>query len=219
MTTVINCMEEASRRQGLAAAVDALRGGSLVVLPTDTVYGIGADAFNPAAVSALLAAKHRGPDYPVAVLLGSWDDVDPLVEVVDTRMRDLVEAFWPGGVSLIVRQNPQLQWSLGDTFGTVMLRMPNHPVALQLFRLLGPMAVSSANIHGQAPATTCAQAHEQLGESVVVYLDGGESPVGAPSTIIDLTGQQPVIRRQGAVAAADIARVLGVSVESLEPAN
>jgi tRNA threonylcarbamoyl adenosine modification protein (Sua5/YciO/YrdC/YwlC family) len=160
---------------------------------------LGADAFNAAAVRRLLEVKGRGPDMPVPVLVGSWTTVDGLVTTVSTAARTLIEAFWPGGLSLVMNHAPSLAWDLGDTAGTVMIRMPMHPVALDLLRTVGPMAVSSANRSGQPPATTADAAVEQLGEDVPVYLDGGAAPVGVASTIVDLTGSVPRVLRQGAI--------------------
>nr|WP_206072415.1 L-threonylcarbamoyladenylate synthase [Antrihabitans stalactiti] len=198
------------------AATRMLKGGRLVVLPTDTLYGIAADAFDSSAVNALLRAKHRGRDMPVPVLVGSWNTIDGLVLSVRPQARELIRAFWPGGLSLVVQQAPSLAWDLGDTRGTVMLRMPLHPVALDLLREIGPLAVSSANVSGSPPARTVDEAREQFGEAVGVYLDGGESVDPVASTIVDLTGDQPRILREGAVATADIADVLGMPVETLE---
>jgi L-threonylcarbamoyladenylate synthase len=182
------------------------------VLPTDTVYGIGCDAFSSAAVAKLLAAKRRGPDMPVPVLVGSWSTIDGLVLGVPRAARDLVEAFWPGGLSIVVPHAPSLNWDLGETRGTVMLRMPLHPVALELLRDVGPMAVSSANTSGSPPATTAAEAQAQLGDAVSCYLEGGPSGEPVASTIVDLTGDEPRILREGAVTAADVAEVLGREV-------
>jgi tRNA threonylcarbamoyl adenosine modification protein (Sua5/YciO/YrdC/YwlC family) len=207
--TTFDCADPVARRAGLEAAAHAARSGHLVVLPTDTVYGIGADAFNAAAVRALLAAKGRGPDMPVPVLVGSWATIDGLVMAVPPVARTLVEAFWPGGLSLVVEHAPSLQWDLGDARGTVMLRMPLHPVALDLLRLVGPMAVSSANRSGSPPATNAAAAQTQLGEDVSVYLDGGQSPIGVASTVIDLTAEVPRVLRAGAVSIDRIREVIG----------
>ena len=149
MTETFDCLDEQSRATGIASAVSALKGGSLVVLPTDTVYGIGADAFDGEAVAALLSAKGRGRDMPVPVLVGSWHTIEGLVYSVPHTARELIRAFWPGALSLVVRQAPSLQWDLGDAHGTVMVRMPLHPVAIELLREVGPMAVSSANISGR----------------------------------------------------------------------
>ncbi len=199
----------------MSAAKNALKAGRLVVLPTDTLYGIGADAFDSEAVAALLRAKGRGRDMPVPVLVGSWNTIDGLVYSVRPQTRDLIRAFWPGGLSLVVEQAPSLAWDLGDTRGTVMLRMPLHPVALELLREVGPLAVSSANVSGQPPATTVEEAREQLGGSASVYLDGGRAEQGQASTIVDLTGATPRILREGAVPTGDVANVLGVTAESL----
>ena len=178
-------------------------------MPTDTVYGIGADAFNAPAVRALLAAKGRGPDMPVPVLVGSWATIDGLVMAVPPIARTLIEAFWPGGLSLVVEHAPSLSWDLGDARGTVMIRMPLHPVALDLLRLVGPMAVSSANRSGSPAATTAAAAEEQLGDDVSVYLDAGESPIGVASTVVDLTTEVPRVLREGAVSLDRLRDVIG----------
>lgn len=212
MSTVYDCAVPESRAAGLAAAAGAVRAGQLVVLPTDTVYGLGCDAFSSMAVQGLLDAKGRGRDMPVPVLVGSWSTVDGLVLGVPPEARRLIEAFWPGGLSIVLRHAPSLAWDLGDTRGTVMLRMPLHPVALELLRDVGPMAVSSANRSGQPPATTADQARDQLGERVPVLLDGGPAGAAVPSTVVDLTADDPVVLREGAVSVAQIGEVLGVAV-------
>jgi L-threonylcarbamoyladenylate synthase len=209
ISTVFDTGDPDGRAAGLAAAASAVRAGRLVVLPTDTLYGIGADAFDPAAVRALLAAKQRGPDMPVPVFVGSWSTIDGLVLTVPPVARDLVEAFWPGGLSLVLPHAPSLNWDLGRTRGTVMLRMPLHPVTLELLERCGPMAQSSANVSGRPPATTVEQAREQLGDEVEVYLDGGVCASGVASTIVDLTGEEPVVRREGAVTLEAVAEVVG----------
>jgi tRNA threonylcarbamoyl adenosine modification protein (Sua5/YciO/YrdC/YwlC family) len=190
----------ADTTRGVAEAVSALRRGDLAVLPTDTVYGIAADAFSPPAVDRLLAAKGRGRDMPVPVLVGSWRGLDGLAEHATPTMRALVEAFWPGPLTLIVRAAPSLAWDLGETRGTVAVRMPLHPVALAVLAETGPLAVSSANRTGMPPATDAAQAAEQLGSSVAVYLEAGSSGEAVPSTILDLTGDVPQVRRAGALS-------------------
>lgn len=215
MSTVYDCGDSGSRSAGLSAAKSALKSGRLVVLPTDTLYGIGADAFDSTAVSSLLSAKRRGRDMPVPVLVGSWHTIDGLVYSVRPGARELIRAFWPGGLSLVVQQAPSLSWDLGDTRGTVMVRMPLHPVALELLREVGPLAVSSANVSGSAPATTVEEARAQLGENVSVYLDGGIAEHAVASTIVDMTGEHPRVLRAGAVAVGAIAEVLGVEADSL----
>lgn len=215
MTDIFDCADPDQRPLGIGAAAAALKGGRLVVMPTDTVYGIGADAFNSAAVSALLSAKGRGRDMPVGVLVGSWHTIEGLVYTMPDGARDLIRAFWPGALSLVVTQAPSLQWDLGDARGTVMLRMPLHPVAIELLREVGPLAVSSANISGRPAALDANEARSQLGDLVDVYLEAGPSAQGAASTIVDLTGATPRILRPGPVSAERIAEVLALDPESL----
>ena len=207
--TTYDCADPDERRTGIDAASNAARAGQLIVMPTDTVYGIGADAFDRVAVRNLLAAKGRGPDMPVPVLVGSWSTADGLVTAMPQNGRRLIEAFWPGGLSLVVEQAPSLAWDLGEARGTVMLRMPLHPVAIDVLRAVGPMAVSSANVSGQPPATTAGLARDQLGDSVSVYLDGGPAPIGVASTVIDLTASVPRVLRQGAVTVERLREVIG----------
>jgi tRNA threonylcarbamoyl adenosine modification protein (Sua5/YciO/YrdC/YwlC family) len=215
MSEILDCADLANRPMAITAAARAVRSGSVVVLPTDTLYGIGADAFNPSAVASVLAAKGRGRDMPVPVLVGSWSTIDGLVSYVPPELRDLVEAFWPGGLTVVVEHAPSLAWDLGDARGTVAVRMPLHPVALDLLAETGPMAVSSANVSGRPPALTAQQAYAQLGESVSVYLDGGEVPVGQPSSIVDLTGEVPRVLREGAIDLTALRKV----VPGIEPAR
>jgi L-threonylcarbamoyladenylate synthase len=192
-----DCEDPDQRAEGLREAAYAVRRGELVVLPTDTVYGIGADAFTPAAVAALLAAKGRGRDLPVPVLIGSRPVLDALVGTLSETAKALVDALWPGALTIVARHTPALAWDLGDTRGTVAVRMPADLLALDLLKETGPMAVSSANRSGLPPATTCANAQAQLGESVAVYLDGGPTTTSVPSTIVDVTGDVPILLRQG----------------------
>jgi L-threonylcarbamoyladenylate synthase len=212
---IFDCADPDQRSLGIESAVGALKGGRLVVMPTDTVYGIGADAFDSTAVAALLSAKGRGRDMPVGVLVGSWHTIEGLVYTMPDGARELIRAFWPGALSLVVTQAPSLQWDLGDARGTVMLRMPLHPVAIELLREVGPMAVSSANVSGRSPAVNADEARNQLGDLVDVYLDAGPSEQQAASTIVDLTGAAPRILRAGPVSAERIADVLGTAPGSL----
>ncbi|APT92768.1 hypothetical protein CPHO_07540 [Corynebacterium phocae] len=207
--------DESTRTEGIELAIRAVKSGRQVVFPTDTLYGLGCDAFDNAAVANLLATKQRGPDMPVPVLVGSWDTYKGLVAHASDTMQLLVEAFWPGGLSIVVRQAPSLPWNLGDTRGTVMLRMPAHPVAIELLRAVGPMAVSSANISGHEPPVTAIASKQQLGSAVAVYLDGGESQLGEASTIIDISQEYPYLLREGTLSAEEIAAVIGVPAETL----
>ncbi|MGK5673605.1 L-threonylcarbamoyladenylate synthase [Micromonospora sp. URMC 106] len=193
-----DCRSPADRDRGIAAAIEAVKNGELVVLPTDTVYGIGADAFTPYAVKALLDAK-GGRHVPPPVLIGSRHTLDGLVYSLPQAARDLVEAFWPGALTIVVEHSPSLRWDLGDTSGTVAVRMPLHPVALEVLRETGPMAVASANKTGQPAALTAEQARDQLAYSVRAYLEAGPCPDPVPSTIVDLTGEAPRVLRPGAV--------------------
>lgn len=198
-------------------AVNAISRGSLVVLPTDTVYGIAADAFDSAAVAALLAAKGRGRQMPPPVLIGDVATLDGLATDVPDVARDLAEEFWPGGFTIILPAQPSLQWDLGETHGTVALRMPDHPVALALLRRTGPLAVSSANRSGHPAAIDVQEAQEQLGDSVAVYLDGGAAPGGTASTIVDATGDEIRVVRSGAVgsdALREVAPALGLEEDA-----
>ena len=215
MTRMLDCRDPQTRSAAITAAIDTVKSGRLIVLPTDTVYGIGADAFDSRAVAGLLAAKGRGRDMPVGVLVGSWHTISGLVYAVPDAAHELIRAFWPGALSLVVQQAPSLQWDLGDARGTVMLRMPLQPVALEVLSKTGPMAVSSANISGQPAATTAAEAQQQLGDLVDVYLDGGPSEQQAASTIVDLTAATPRLLREGPISAQRIAEVLGVDSGSL----
>ena len=209
MSLFYDCSDPAERAEGLEAALDSVKRGELVVLPTDTVYGIGADAFQPDAIDALLATKGRGRDMPVPVLVGSWSGLDGLTLVVTPTARELVEAFWPGALTLVVEHAPSLAWDLGDARGTVAVRMPLHPVALELLARTGPMGVSSANRTGQPPPVTAEEARDQLGYPVAVYLDAGPSGDPVPSTIVDVTGEVPRLLRAGAVPLDRLREVVG----------
>lgn len=211
MSAWFDCADESQRADGIAAATTAVLGGELVVLPTDTVYGLGADAFSPMAVARLLAAKGRGREMPPPVLVGSVRAAAALVDDLGPDGQRLIDEFWPGGLTIVCRAARTLSWDLGDTRGTVAVRMPEHPVALELLRETGPMAVSSANLTGQPAATTAVTAREQLGDSVSVYLDSGVAPGGVASTIVDLTGSQPRLLRRGAISVGRLREVAAVA--------
>jgi tRNA threonylcarbamoyl adenosine modification protein (Sua5/YciO/YrdC/YwlC family) len=204
VTTTYNCTSEDQRALGLEHAQRAISEKKCVVFPTDTVYGIAADAFSPQAVTMLLVSKGRGRSMPPPVLIPRINAMDGLATDVSADARKLAEAFWPGGLTLILHAQPSLDWDLGDTKGTVALRMPADEVAQELLTLTGPLAVSSANRTGHAAAQTAAEAREQLAESVEVYLEGGFRPLegreGVPSTIVDATGPLLRVVRNGAVS-------------------
>jgi len=213
VTRTYQCSDPADRTAGIAAAIDAVRRGDLIVMPTDTVYGIGADAFTPTAVDSLLTAKQRGRDMPVPVLVGNRRTLDGLVTAVPPAVHDLVDAFWPGPLTIVVEQAPSLAWDLGDADGTVAVRMPLHPVALEVLEATGPMAVSSANVSGQPPATTAEEARDQLGWLVEVYLEAGSCGDPVASTIVDVTGEVPRVLRQGALDLATLRSVVPAALD------
>jgi len=209
MSPVIDCTTQEGLAKGIAAAAEAVRGGEVVVLPTDTVYGVGVDAFAADAVSAVLTAKGRGRGMPLPVLVPNAQTVDGLAANVPAYARDLIQAFWPGPLTLVLHSQSSLMWDLGETNGTVALRMPGNDVALALLAEVGPMAVTSANISGQPPARTILEAAAQLGSAVSVYLDAGPAGGVLASTMLDCTGESPVILRAGALSAGQIQEVLG----------
>ncbi len=206
---ILPCTDPQQWGPSIDAAVDAVSRGAVVVLPTDTVYGVGADAFNPAAVAAVLAAKGRGRQMPPPVLIPDVRTVDGLARDVPAPARALMEACWPGALTVIVNAQPSLAWDLGETGGTVALRVPSHDAALALLRRTGPLAVTSANRTGEPAATTASAAQSQLGDAVAVYLDAGDSPLGVASTIVDATGERLRIVREGGIARAELAVIVG----------
>lgn len=227
MKNVFDCSVDTELLTGMRLAKVALGRTELAVIPTDTVYGIAANAFSTEAVQALLDAKGRGRQSPPPVLVANLNMARALVETLPEAAIKLAETFWPGALTLILKAQPSLSWDLGETKGTVALRVPDHKIALALIEETGPLAVSSANLTGQPAATTCAQAQVNLESSVQVFLDGGPSPKGEASTILDLTqlvdsydskgnlstsGLIKIVRR-GALAEAKIRSVVGELLE------
>ena len=223
MKNVFDCSVDTELLTGMRLAKVSLGRNELAVIPTDTVYGIAANAFSPEAVQALLDAKGRGRQSPPPVLIANLNMARALVETLPDAAIKLAETFWPGALTLILKAQPSLSWDLGETKGTVALRVPDHKIALALIEETGPLAVSSANLTGEPAATTCAQAYGYLESSVQVFLDGGPSPKGEASTILDLTqlvdtydsegnvsttGLIKIVRR-GALAEAKIRSVIG----------
>lgn len=225
MSSLFDCGDEAQLLAGMRHARQAIARGELIVMPTDTVYGVAADAFTPAAVQRLLDAKGRGRSQPPPVLVSGQAAMAALVEEIPEPVRRLIDEFWPGGLTIILPAQPSLSWDLGDTLGTVAVRMPDQRVALELLEETGPLAVSSANLTGRSAAISAEQAQEMLGDDVAVYLDGGYSRTGVSSTIVDATSLvrrgadaaiEPRIRvlREGAVTRRRLEGVLG---DLLEP--
>ena len=208
MSEVFDCTTPEGLAAGIEAAARAVQSGQVVVLPTDTVYGIGCDAFDASAVTAVLAAKGRGRDMPPPVLVPNARTVDGLARSVPPYVRHLIDRFWPGALTVVLESQPSLTWDLGDRNDTVALRMPLHRTALALLESTGPLAVTSANRTGQPAATTCDEAEEQLGDAVSVYLDAGPCSGSLASTIVDVTGERPRLLRAGAIAADQLRSVV-----------
>lgn len=225
MSSIFDCGDEAQLLAGMRHARQAVSRGELIVIPTDTVYGVAADAFSPTAVQRLLDAKGRGRDQPPPVLIGSTDTLVALAESVPEPVQRLIDAFWPGGLTIVLPAQPSLVWDLGETLGTVAVRMPEGHVALELLAETGPLAVSSANLTGQDAAISALDAEKMLGDSVAVYLADGMSKNGISSTIVDATSlvrrgdeEQGVVRilRHGVVTREQLHEVLGDLLESDE---
>ncbi len=228
MERIYDCSLDTDLLTGMRLAKVSLGRKDLVVLPTDTVYGLAADAFSHEGVKKLLDAKGRGRQSPPPVLIGNAAALEGLAQNVPQLAHKLAETFWPGALTMILKAQPSLTWDLGETKGTVALRMPDHKIALALLQETGPLAVSSANLTGEPAATTCQQAEKYLGSKVKIYLDGGASPKGEASTIIDMTdlvdtlsdkgeivttGKVKLVRR-GALSEKKLATVLGDFLEA-----
>jgi len=217
MSARFDTSDETDREQGLGAAALAIRRGDLVVVPTDTVYGVGCDAFDAEAVMRLLEAKGRGREMPVPVLVSAVITLDALTTGVPDWARVLVDRYWPGPLTIVCTAQSSLQWDLGDARGTVAVRMPLHDIALELIQRTGPLAVSSANTTGKPAATNAEDVIDMLGDVVAVVLDAGATPGEQPSTIVDCTGDRPRILREGAIPAHEIHRVLEDTGHAFDP--
>ena len=205
-------------RPEIERAVALLRRGELVAFPTETVYGLGADAANPAAVARIFAAKGRPADHPLIVHLPAAEHLARWARGIPAEAEQLAAAFWPGPLTLILKRQPQVPNAVTGGQDTVGLRVPSHPLALELLAAFdGGVAAPSANRFGRISPTTAAHVREELGERVPLVLDGGACPVGIESTILDLSRGVPVLLRPGAISAADIARVLGSAPETAAP--
>lgn len=199
---------EDEQTEAIDAAVTALQAGELVIVPTDTVYGIAADAFDKGAVAGLLAAKGRGRAMPPPVLISNVATLDALATRIPDWARTLVEELWPGALTIVLHQQPSLQWDLGEARQTVAVRIPDSDILRQIIDRVGPLATSSANRTTKPAATNADQAEEMLGKMVKAILDGGESPVGEASTIVSATGDEPKILREGAISIDRINEIL-----------
>lgn len=189
----------------------AVTRGEVICLPTDTVYGIGADPTSPEAITRLLTAKGRTRAMPPPVLVASVDQAMALASQFPRNAGDFIEKYWPGALTLIFPANPSLGWDLGETNGTVAIRMPNHPVALDLLHATGPLAVTSANMTGQPPATSAQEAQAQLGEAIGLYIDDGPSKGGLPSTIVRFSDDGIELLREGAISREELAMIASIN--------
>ena len=207
MSFTFNCADPVERERGIAAAASACRRGELVVLPTETVYGLATDAFSVDGVARMREAQNRSRDLPVPVLIGRASTVDGLVLTLGPEGRALTEAFWPGPLTVVASSHPSLRWDLGESHGTVSVRMPIHPLALDVLRITGPLALTAANRAGHPAPRTMHEAEAQLGDAVVVYLDAGTLTEGEPSTVVDITGPVPRVVRAGAFTVEQLREV------------
>lgn len=213
MPSVYNCSVDTELLTGFRMAKSSLDRQELVVLPTDTVYGIAANAFSPKAVENLLNAKGRDRKQPPPVLIPKIETLSALASDLPLVANQLANAFWPGALTMVLKSQRTLDWDLGETRGTVALRVPNHKITLALLEDVGPLAVSSANLTGQPAAQTAQQAVEYFGDKVAVYLDSGPVEKGEASTILDLTqvrdGEPIRVLRKGAIPIEQILSVIG----------
>lgn len=211
-----DCSVDTELLEGMRLAKAAIAKGELVVLPTDTVYGVAADAFSPAAVQKLLDAKGRGRQSPPPVLIPNQETMAALAQSVPEVARKLAAEFWPGALTMIFRSQPSLTWDLGETKQTVALRMPDHKIALALLAETGPLAVSSANLTGEPAATNAADAVKMLGDKVAIYLESGESKVGQASTIVDLTDISERASIDGSMVPSGVIRIVRAGALSID---
>jgi tRNA threonylcarbamoyl adenosine modification protein (Sua5/YciO/YrdC/YwlC family) len=213
MQRVYDCSVDTDLLTGFRQAKVALQRHEVVVIPTDTVYGIAVDAFSPKAVELLLKTKGRERSFPPPVLIPKVETLSALATDLPLVASKLAAAFWPGALTMVLRAQPSLDWDLGETRGTVALRVPDHKITLALLEDVGPLAVSSANTTGNPAAVTAQQAFDYFGDKVPVYLDGGGSPKGEASTILDLTqvrdGEAIRVLRKGALSLERIRSVIG----------
>lgn len=202
------------RVDAVARAGAALRDGEIVVLPTDTLYGVAADAFNQQGTRRVFVAKERRRHAPLPVFVRSPKQLPGICAALPSGAEELMAAYWPGPLTIVVAAQSGLHWDLGDDQGVVAVRMPLDDVALDVVREVGPLAVTGANRSGQPPATTAMEAREQLGSVVRFYLDDGPRTRQVPSTIVDLTRREPKVLREGAITTAD---ALAVATGELDP--
>ncbi len=202
-------MSDASEDIGVEQAVRALRSGGVVAFPTDTLYGLGADVFNPAAVEAIFAIKERPLGLALPVLIDDWDQLERVAGNIPNAARALAERFWPGPLTLVVKKAARVSGRVTAGAPTVAVRIPGHPVPRAIARLLGgPITGTSANISGQPDPQDLDELRKQIGHKVDYVVTAGPTPMGAASTIVDITAETPVLIREGAISFSVITEVL-----------
>jgi len=197
----------AKQKDAIKLAANALMQGELVAFPTDTVYGLGAMVDDPCAIERLYIVKNRPASKAIPVLIGKPADLEMITSQLGEYARKFAEKFWPGPLTLVVICNPSLPNTLSAT-ATIGVRIPDHPVALRLLNAAGPLAVTSANLSGQSNALSAGEVLDQLGRKIPIILDGGICPGGRPSTVVDCTGAEPYILRQGPISLEQLKSVL-----------
>ena len=204
MTEILHC----SHPLALERALAVLRAGGLIAFPTDTVYGVASLATDAQAIERLFFAKARDLRKAIPILIGDHTHLEQITTSLPQSARKLSEKFWPGALTIILPRNPALPDVLSRE-PTVGVRMPNHAFALDLLRSAGPLAVTSANLSGQENPVSAQDVLAQLNGRIELVIDGGNAPGGVPSTVVDCTGEQARILRQGAIAAEEIAKIVG----------
>ncbi len=203
MTRMITKILPADSLETIQLALNILQAGGLVAFPTDTVYGVGALAFNGQAVESIYAAKDRPVEKAIPILIADMDDLTKVASSVPDMAKKFASRFWPGPLTLVVPKLATLPDAVSAT-DTVAVRVPDHEVARTLLRATGPLAVTSANISGQFSPTTAEEVFAQLGGRIALIIDGGRTPGGVPSTLVDCTGTRPVILREGPISLQEL---------------
>lgn len=207
MSELISLIDE--RDRGIARAAEVLRMGELVAAPTDTIYGLLGDAFKPWATAKIFEIKQRPRSLPLPILVCRPKQAWALCGAVPDVALKLAAAFWPGALTLVLQENPELDWDLGERTGTIAVRMPAHEDLLEIIAMVGPVAGTSANPSGVPTAADAEGVRASLGDAVALYLDGGPSPGDAGSTIVDVTGDEPKILREGPISTGQIHEAAG----------
>ena len=193
----------ANTANAITSALEILLSGGLVAFPTDTVYGVGCLAFHQQAIESIYVAKDRPIEKAIPVLIGDNEDLIKVAEEIPIFAMRLIDRFWPGPLTVLVPKKPTLPEAISAT-STVGVRVPDHDIARALLRLAGPMAVTSANISGQASPTTAQQVFAQLGGRIAMIIDGGDTPGGIPSTLVDCTGEEIQVLREGPIGKEEL---------------